>query len=99
MTWSHELSNSPITVTFGGSSALHLLKSEATVLGITASTSETLIRIGPVASAEYKATQSIGFNTQFKYHFLQGEAFQDPITGEGTNYNTLYVLGGITLYP
>ena len=97
VTWSYSLPNFPLSLHFGGSGALHLLKAEATVLGITVSESESHFGIGPVASAEYKASPALGFFGQVKYHFLFGEVF--PVAGEGTKYNTLYILGGLTFYP
>ena len=99
VTWSYAPPNSPLTLNFGGSSALHMLKSEVTALGVSASISESHFGVGPIASAEYQASPTLGFFTQLKYHFLLGEVFQDPVTGEGTKYNTLYILGGLTFYP
>jgi outer membrane scaffolding protein for murein synthesis (MipA/OmpV family) len=97
--WGYSPPKSPLTLNFGGSSAIHLLKSEVTISGVSVSESESHFGVGPVASAEYKATPTISFLGQFKYHFLLGDAFKDPITDEGTKYNTLYILGGFTFYP
>ncbi len=97
--WSYSPPKSPLTLNFGGSSALHLLKTEVTALGLSVSESESHFGVGPIASVEYKVGPTFSVNGQFKYHFLLGDVFKDPITDEGIKYNTLYILGGLTFYP
>ena len=97
VTYNYSIPNAPLSLWIGGSAALHMLKSEVTASGLSVSQTESHFGVGPVASAEYSISPNLGLFSQFKYHFLLGDAFK--VGTEGITYKTLYFLGGLTYYP